>query len=65
MNDLYKSIKFITDAKGNSDKFKVEIFNLKHIVNILVNERIKYEIEVAKVLEDFSIMQSDLKFMYV
>jgi hypothetical protein len=53
MNDLYKSIKFITNAKGNSDKFKVEIFNLKHIVNILVNERIKYEIEVAKVLEDF------------
>ena len=47
MNDLYESIKFITNAKGNSDKFKVEIFNLKHIVTVLVDERIKYEKEVA------------------
>jgi len=47
MNDLYESIKFITNAKGNSDKFKVEIFNLKHIVHVLVDERIKYEKEVA------------------
>ena len=53
MNELYESIKFITNAKGNSDKYKVEIFNLKHIVSVLVDERIKYEKEVAKVLEDF------------
>jgi len=53
MNDLYKSIKFITNAKGNSDKYKVEIFNLKNIVCVLVDERLKYEKEVAKVLEDY------------
>ena len=53
MDDLYNSIKFITNAKGNSDKYKVEIYNLKNIVSVLVDERLKYEKEVAKVLEEY------------
>lgn len=43
MNDLYTSIKSITKGKSNSDKYKIEITNQKHIIYILVEERIKYE----------------------
>jgi hypothetical protein len=53
MDDLYNSIKYITNAKGNSDKFKIEIEGLKHIVHVLVEERLKFEKEFAMILDEF------------